>query len=342
MTSLPERRRNIGYAIILADFAVARGMSLRQIYAGSDIEKGDIDNPDAAISFEQEYRLIRNLLDYCGDIPGLGLEVGRRYRFTSLDLIGFAMVSSPTIRSAIDLTFKYSDLNVTLTRFIIESGDGDLVIGFRHQEHPEDIQRFVIERTIGALLTIAGDLLGRAVTPKSLEFHYSGPAEMHIYKKLTGITPAFNQTRSQVVLVKDDVDQLLINGNPIALRNAEEYCRQLLLHWKSRSGLSAQVREFIARQPSNMPGMEETAKAFYMSSRTLHRRLKEERTSYLMLADEVRKALAEQLLMIQRLPIEQVAERLGYSESASFIHAFRRWTGQSPLAFRKKMAVSIR
>ena len=46
--------------------------------------------------------------------------------------------------------------------------------------------------------------------------------------------------------------------------------------------------------------------------------------SYLALSDEVRDAVAEQLLAMPRLPMEQIAERLGYSESASFVHAFKR------------------
>lgn len=34
--------------------------------------------------------------------------------------------------------------------------------------------------------------------------------------------------------------------------------------------------------------------------------------------------------MTAGLSIEQVAERIGYSEASSFVHAFRRWKGVSP------------
>jgi AraC-like DNA-binding protein len=33
--------------------------------------------------------------------------------------------------------------------------------------------------------------------------------------------------------------------------------------------------------------------------------------------------------------VDEVARQLGYAEAASFIHAFRRWTGQTPAAWRK-------
>ena len=66
-----------------------------------------------------------------------------------------------------------------------------------------------------------------------------------------------------------------------------------------------------------MPSMNEIASALCISVRTLRRRLQEEGTTYVVLADEVREAIAEQLLAMPRLPIEQIAERLGSSESAS-------------------------
>jgi AraC-like DNA-binding protein len=34
------------------------------------------------------------------------------------------------------------------------------------------------------------------------------------------------------------------------------------------------------------------------------------------------------------MSIEQIAARLGYAEATSFINAFRRWSGQTPHAFR--------
>ncbi|WP_248804396.1 helix-turn-helix domain-containing protein [Pseudomonas sp. MWU13-2100] len=77
-----------------------------------------------------------------------------------------------------------------------------------------------------------------------------------------------------------------------------------------------------------------------MSVRTLRRRLREEGATYLGLCDEVREAMAERLLTGSRLQIEQIAETLGYSESASLIHAFKRWTGESPHAFRRVRAQS--
>jgi len=48
----------------------------------------------------------------------------------------------------------------------------------------------------------------------------------------------------------------------------------------------------------------------------------------------LRFARARDLLAQERLPIYRIAEAMGFSETASFRHAFRRWSGQSPRGYR--------
>lgn len=51
-------------------------------------------------------------------------------------------------------------------------------------------------------------------------------------------------------------------------------------------------------------------------------------------ATELRMRLASQWLTLERLPIEEVAQRLGYTSQAAFSRAFKRITGQPPGASR--------
>ena len=52
------------------------------------------------------------------------------------------------------------------------------------------------------------------------------------------------------------------------------------------------------------------------------------------LLDELRFERAKQLLTQEQWPIYQIAEALGFSETASFRHAFVRWSGVAPSQFR--------
>ena len=71
-----------------------------------------------------------------------------------------------------------------------------------------------------------------------------------------------------------------------------------------------------------------------MSSRTLRRHLLAEGVSYRLLSDEVRMTLAEELLKVQGLTLEEIAIRVGYSEVPNFLHAFKRCKQQTPSKFK--------
>ncbi|WP_051178296.1 helix-turn-helix transcriptional regulator [Nocardia concava] len=78
-----------------------------------------------------------------------------------------------------------------------------------------------------------------------------------------------------------------------------------------------------------MPTLTEMARELAMSERTLHRRLAEEGTTFRAVVDQTRQLLAEELLA-QGLTVEAVSRRLGYSDTAAFSHAYRRWHGRPP------------
>ena len=44
---------------------------------------------------------------------------------------------------------------------------------------------------------------------------------------------------------------------------------------------------------------------------------------------------ARQLLLQTDLPIYLIAVQMGYAETASFRHAFQRWSGQPPSQYRR-------
>ena len=75
------------------------------------------------------------------------------------------------------------------------------------------------------------------------------------------------------------------------------------------------------------------------SPRTLIRKLKAEDTRYQQLLDDVRSELAAWWLTETQLPIERIAEKLGYQDTSNFSRTFRRWFGMPPLAMRKEGAL---
>ncbi len=79
----------------------------------------------------------------------------------------------------------------------------------------------------------------------------------------------------------------------------------------------------------------EVAKMFGVSERTMRRKLDEANTSYRELIDEHKKNRALDMLSSSVISVNELAESLGYAESASFLRAFKRWTGSTPKQYVK-------
>jgi AraC-like DNA-binding protein len=91
------------------------------------------------------------------------------------------------------------------------------------------------------------------------------------------------------------------------------------------------VRDLLREAPS----AEGVAKQFGISVRTLNRRLEREGTSFRNILDELRQELALRYVGTHDMPLGEVASRLSFSHPEAFYRAFKRWTGESPLAYRR-------
>jgi AraC-like DNA-binding protein len=96
-------------------------------------------------------------------------------------------------------------------------------------------------------------------------------------------------------------------------------------------GLRRSVAQLIVEGNNSV---ERLARNLGWSVRTLQRRLAARDLSYSELLGQVRKTMALNLLENPSLGIAQIAYCLGYSEVSTFNHAFRRWVGQPPRAYR--------
>lgn len=327
-------QRAIASIQTMTAFATARGVALRDCLTGTGLRPDDLADPVMMVSAEQEFAVIRNLLRLLGDTAGLGLEVGERYHFTVLGSVGFAVASSPSMYHAFELALRYIDLTFALTSFRLEEEYEDSRIVLMDDQVPTELHRFALERAVGVMYTMARNLFGRVEVIQGLSFSFPPPADIQIYRDKLGIEPQFNAPRTVIQLDMAVMKQPLPHASAMALHQAEEQCRKLLAERRELTGLAERVCYRLARRGGHPPDMQTMASELCLSVRTLRRRLQEEGTTYADLCDDVRQTFAKELLALPQLSVEQVAERLGYAESASFIHAFKRWMGMTPLAFR--------
>ena len=99
------------------------------------------------------------------------------------------------------------------------------------------------------------------------------------------------------------------------------------------------VRAACLNAAGGLPAMDQMAEQLHMSPRTLHRRLIAAGSSYQEILDDVRRRLAIEFLRNTDLTIEEVSERVGFSDASNFRKAFKKWTGTVPAEYRKPVLV---
>lgn len=328
--------RSINSMRILTELAVEYGLPVNRVLAGTGIGADQLQSPDAVVESQQELRLIRNLVEDLGHIPALGVIAGQRYHFTSFGALGFALVSSPTLRDAMEIGLKYIQLTFAFCRFdLLDRGQHARVV-MDNREVPEEVRRFVVERDSACFVTLQRDIFNSLSPLEALHFSFSVPEALGPYEEFYAVKPEFGMPLNELVFDRTFLTQPMPQASDLALRSAEQQCENLLNQRLKRAGLSAQVRHHLASRAADMPNMEEVSRMLNTIPRTLRRRLQREKTSFAELRDEVRQTLAEEYLSGPRLSVEQVAERLGYAEATSFINAYKRWHGATPSAYRRK------
>ena len=189
-------------------------------------------------------------------------------------------------------------------------------------------------RDLAGLRTITTELVP-GLELQRLTVRLPQPDDVTPFVEVFGVAPDFDADRNVAVLSAAALDLPLPQADELTAAMTEQQCRELVERRRARTGVAGRVRDELVRAPA--PDVTEMARRLSLSERTLRRRLADEGTSYRALVDEVREALAEELLATQSLSVEQVARRLGYAETASFTHAFRRWKGRSPRAWVREV-----
>ncbi|MFF8809059.1 AraC family transcriptional regulator [Streptomyces omiyaensis] len=200
----------------------------------------------------------------------------------------------------------------------------------------DDPLHFGAEATVLVAHRFAGWLVRRRIGLRRVEFAHPEPRHAAECALLFGAPSVFGAGRTAAVFDRADLD------GPV-LRDADalgDFLRRapdgMLVCSEWGSTATGRVRHLIGRSlPAGpVPTPEELAERLSVSPQTLRRQLAAEGTTYQRLRDQVRRdhALAE--LAAGRVSTERLSRRLGFSEPSAFHRAFRRWTGETPRAYR--------
>lgn len=294
--------RAVAGVVVLVRFGLAHGVDARTCLAGTGLRLADLDDPEREVTAAQELRVVRTLRRELGEV---GLEVGATYRAQTFGAFGYAVQSSRTVLDAMTVAAHFIDLSFAFAIPRAEAVGDVVVVEQDGAGLPGDVRRFLLERDAEAVRRLLEGLVPGGVGAR-LEV---GPE------------------RARVVFGVDQLDRPLPSRSAEALSTAASVCGEVVDKRRARTGLAADVRVLVTQRLRDGAPMADVADALGWTERTLRRRLAVEGVGYRELVDEVRSSMAAALTAGRRtLPLDDLAERLGYSSAAAYLHARARWS----------------
>ena len=316
---------------LVLDTFKAQGLPSEALLAGSGICAADLSRADTRITTNQEMRVCANAVALRRDV---GLVLGRQMHVSAYGMLGYALLTSATFGDALRLALRYPALLGTLFKLSLEA-DGERIwfTAADYRETPA-MQMFNVELCLASLKVICDDLLGQPLALLGARFEYSAPDYRARYSDCFACPLQFDAGTNAFAFDKRWLDQPLPLADAVTHQAMAERCRKQNLEFTGRQAWLGRIRQLLTSQLGAAPGIEGLAAQMNCSPRTLRRHLHDLGCSYQELLDELRFERAKQWLAADELPIYRIAEQLGFSETASFRHAFVRWSGVAPSQFR--------
>lgn len=316
--------------------AVAAGLQAPALLARVGVDAALLDDLDGRVPAAAARTLWEELPAACGD-PALGLNLAAAVPDQSLGVVSYLILHAPTLRHGFAAAVRHAGLLQDVAVCSVAPGGqpGSLVYAQAPPARGPAPPRHAVEFAFARILHMARRSTGQPIRPVAVRFAFARPADTRPHEAVFQAPLEFNHPRNELELDGPTLRLPQRTADPWLRELVERHARLALARLWPREALSGRVAELLGRAiPAGAGGLSSVARAMSMTERTLQRRLAAEGVSFRRLADDVRRALACQLLA-DGVGLAEIALMLGFSEQAPFQRAFLRWTGTTPGQFRR-------
>jgi AraC-like DNA-binding protein len=269
--------------------------------------------------------------------PAFGLHAARCWHPSELGVLGYAWLSSSTLRTGLERLVRYSRLVGERGMTEIEDTRQGLTVRFwakRGNPSVVPVAAVFVDIVMAILLDLCRMNAGAGLRPVAATLRRRKPDSADSYERFFGCPVRFGAEENTFALSAKDADHPLPSANRQLAAVFDKMLTEELARL-DKSDVVSRCRAAVLEHLASGEGTaEETAKQLHMSPRTLQRKLAEAHTTYLQLIDDTRKDLALRYIEDPRRSVTDITFSLGFSQPSAFTRAFKRWTGRSPSDYR--------
>jgi AraC-like DNA-binding protein len=322
----------------VADMFASQGIDVPRLFTTVGLDIQLLDRPDARFGADKVSELWELAVAWSGNVT-LGMDPGLTSRYVNFDIVGYAMLSSPTLRAGLENLSRYLALISDAATFELCPDGKSCWLGLGHIGNTRRVPRQRQEYGLLSLLTLCRWLTHRDVRALGAEFTFPDPEDFRPYRIALECPLRFGQPATRILLAAEDLDAPIPSRNPLMFALHERVIQERLASLGNARFSYRVTEEIIRRLHDGEPRREDIASSLALTDRTLQRRLHAERTSFQALLDEARQELARKYLTEDRISLGQVAYMLGFVDQSNFFRAFKRWFGLPPGQYRQRLEV---
>ena len=329
----PEARQRATSLLLLPPLLEERGIPLDGVLRGTGVTPDQL-RPDSFIP----YAAFLAILDNASRLTGrddIGLMLGQRQTLAALGPLGQVMRHAATLGEALAVFTAFQAGNSTGGAVYLLRADGGVILGYGVYDASVPVTPQIYDLVMAVGCNLIAELTGGAGGPEEILLSRATPPDPAPWQRLARCPVRFGQNQTGLRLRAATLDLLL----PAASATLHD---QALARLFSGPGgpppsISARVRHLLRPMLlAGQSGMEDVAARLSLHPRALRRSLREDGTTFAALKDEVRYAAARELLLLGPLGLTDIAITLDCASASSFVHSFRRWSGQSPGEWRRR------
>lgn len=294
-------------------------------------------DPSTTIDRSKELRLYADLAQNLRD-PATGLRLGQYYNLAGYGPLVMLLMTCANAYEAFQMGMRYQRLTYNFATMRFEPGEQLSALVLDPLPMEPKAFRFRVDGEVSGTYKMLRDMqtaLGLDLQAERIDMPYARPAEAASYEAHFGCPVRFGEPVARFWMRNEYMNVRFPSADPVAHAMYRTMCdQQLLSHAITQATLSERVQSHLAMFTQHYPSAAEVARSFDLSERSLRRQLNEEGHHFRDLLAQTRFDKAQHLLRSTPQSIDAIAQELGYAESAAFIHAFQRWSGKTPAAFR--------
>lgn len=331
------------------------GIDIGRIFHEEGVDTSNLHPETAVILRETMQRVMQRCVEETqamGRGQHFPIVLGETFAFEYMSDIETFITTSPTLREAArSLEWIPPLLNPYMQISLAEhGGEARMAVSFNHPEASPGNTWAFTEGVFAALIKFTRMLLGgqQLIGRVTLQHPpHPDPAIRQACEAFFQSPITYSEPVSAMWFDRALLDLPLRGGFPLlheqaakrvvqhVAKHAERIEQQL--HPAAHDPLVDQIERLLAHKPRLLGlGLEALAEELQLHARTLQRRLRDANESHSGILGRVRYGLARQWLHDTALPIEDISDRLGFSDRRSFTQAFTRWSGLTPSQYRRE------